>query len=220
MPIRQIARRTGHSRKLVRGVLLSERTDVFRTRQSSLEAHLPWFDAQWDAGARNATELWRRLRARGYRGVLRVVGEWATRRRRAETASAEHLRRVPSARTVALLMTTGRDHLSKADTLTVAAIKGGVPMLAEARSLLDRFHAMARRKTSNLDGWITEASTSLLGSFAAGIRRDRATVAAAMTSPWSNGQTEGQITKLKLIKRQLYGRAKLDLLEARLLATA
>jgi len=42
-------------------------------------------------------------------------------------------------------------------------------------------------------------------------------VAATMTQPWSNGQTEGQITKLKLVKRQMYGRAKLDLLKARLI---
>lgn len=48
-------------------------------------------------------------------------------------------------------------------------------------------------------------------------RSDRAAVLAAITEPWSNGQTEGQITKLKLVKRQMYGRAKIDLLQARLL---
>jgi transposase len=47
--------------------------------------------------------------------------------------------------------------------------------------------------------------------------KDRAAIAAAIVTAWSNGQTEGQITKLKLIKRQMYGRAKLDLLEARLI---
>ena len=52
------------------------------------------------------------------------------------------------------------------------------------------------------------------------MRKDHAAVAAAITSPWSNGQTEGQITKLKLVKRQMYGRGKLDLLEARLVAQA
>lgn len=51
----------------------------------------------------------------------------------------------------------------------------------------------------------------------AAVSKDRAAVAAAITNIWSNGQTEGQITTLKLIKRQMYGRAKLDLLEARLI---
>ena len=52
--------------------------------------------------------------------------------------------------------------------------------------------------------------------FAAGIAADKAAVAAAVVAVWSNGQTEGQVTKLKLVKRQMYGRAKVDLLRARL----
>ena len=58
---------------------------------------------------------------------------------------------------------------------------------------------------------------SLIASFASGIIQDKPAVQAALTEPWSNGQTEGQITKLKLVKRQMYGRAKIDLLQARLL---
>jgi len=57
-------------------------------------------------------------------------------------------------------------------------------------------------------------------SFAAGLRRDRAAVDAALNSPWSNGQTEGQFNKLKLLKRQMYGRANIDLLRLRLLYAA
>ena len=111
----------------------------------------------------------------------------------------------------------GRDHLSKADTVTLATIEGGVPTLIEARGVLNRFHAMVRRKTSDLDGWIADATGSLLASFASGVNKDKAAVAAAITELWSNGQTEGQVTRLKLVKRQMYGRAKVDLLEARLL---
>ncbi len=81
--IKEIVRRTGHSRNLVRRVLRGQRSDVFRVRESSLELYLPWLDAQWTAGQRNGAELWRRLTARGFRGSLRVVAEWATRRRRA-----------------------------------------------------------------------------------------------------------------------------------------
>ena len=174
-------------------------------------------DAQWAAGCHNGTELWRRLKTQGFRGSLRVVSEWRTRRRRAETVTDQQLQRVPSARIIARLMTIGRDHLSRADTVTMAAIEGGVPTLFEARTLLNRFHDMVRRKGHDLDGWIADATTSLMASFAAGIVNDRSAVSAAIANPWSNGQTEGHINKLKLVKRQMYGRAKIDLLEARLL---
>lgn len=87
VPLRRIAKNTGHSRKLVRAVARGERSDVFRTRESSLEVNLPWLNAQWDSGARNATAIWRKLKDhQGFRGALRVIGEWATRRRRAENA--------------------------------------------------------------------------------------------------------------------------------------
>src|SRR5258706_3620760 len=127
MPIKQIVRLTGHSRRLVRQVIRGESNDVFRTRQSSLDLHLPWLDDQWASGCRRGAELWRRLTARGFRGSLRVVSEWATRRRRAEKADAKNLQRIPSARTIARLMTIGRDTLSKAETVTIAAIEAGVP---------------------------------------------------------------------------------------------
>ncbi|MHC2623958.1 transposase [Bradyrhizobium huanghuaihaiense] len=84
IPIKQIVRQTGHSRKLVRQVVRGECHDVFRTRQSSLDVHLPRLDEQWASGCRNGAELWRRLKGRGFRGSLRVISEWATRRRRAE----------------------------------------------------------------------------------------------------------------------------------------
>ncbi len=130
----------------MRQVLRGERNDVFRTRQSSLDVHLPWLDDQWASGCRNGPELWRRLTARGFRGSLRVVGEWATRRRRSEKADAENLQRIPSARTIARLMTIGRDTLSKAETVTVAAIEAGIPALVEAREIIAEFHGMIRHK--------------------------------------------------------------------------
>ena len=178
-------------------------------------------EAQWTSGCHNGAELRRRLKVQGFRGSLRVVSEWATRRRRAEKANDQQLQKVPSARTIARLMTTARDHLSKSDTVTIAAIEAGVPILVQARILIDRFHAMIRRRTeAELDPWITEAKASLIASFATGISNDRAAVHAAITEAWSNGQTEGQITKLKLVKRQMYGRAKIDLLQARLMGPA
>ena len=150
-----------------------------------------------------------------------MVAEWATRRRQAERADAGSLARTPSARTLARLMTTSRDNLSKSESVTIAAVEEGVPSLVEAREIITDFHSMVRtRAEAQLPAWIDRAANSLVGSFANGIRRDIAAVHAAISSPWSNGQTEGQVTRLKLVKRQMYGRAKLDLLEARLIGAA
>ncbi len=76
-----------------------------------------------------------------------------------------------------------------------------------------------RRAKASFQPWIIWARESLANSFAKDIGQDQATALAAITSPWSSGQVEGQITKLKLVKRQIYGRAKLDLLEARLVGS-
>lgn len=102
--------------------------------------------------------------------------------------------------------------------MTVAAVEAGVPSLVDARVLIERFHTMIRRKSeSDLQPWIDEGRASLVASFANGVARDIAAVRAAIVTAWSNGQTEGQITTLKLVKRQMYGRGKIDLLEARLI---
>lgn len=144
------------------------------------------------------------------------MSKWATRRKRADKADAETLNRIPSARTIARLLTTSRGNLTK--TVTIAAIEGGVTLLVKARDIIADFHRMIRRKAENeLAPWIDRARESLVASFGNGVAKDIQAVRAAIVSPWSNGQTEGQITKLKLVKRQMYGRGKLDLLQARLI---
>lgn len=215
--IKDIVRRTGHSRGLVRRIVRGQRSDVFRVRESSLELYLPWLDAQWAAGERNGAALWRQLQKQGFRGCLRVVTEWTGRRRQADKADGA-LSRAPAARSIARLLTVGRDRLSKSEAVMVAVIEGGVPLLVEARDVAAAFQAMVRKRSlAMLEPWLERAQSSLLASFANGVLKDKAAVAAAITSPWSNGQTEGQITKLKLVKRQMYGRGKLDLLQARVI---
>jgi transposase len=214
--IKEIVRRLGHSRGLVRKVIRGLQSEVFRTRESALDPFLAILDEEWSSGCRNGAELWRRLKATGFTGSLRVVTEWATRRRRSEQAIGSHLQKVPSARTIARMLTVGRDHLTKADTVTVTTIEKEVPLLNTAREIIDDFHVMIRtRAVARLDPWIKTASDSLVTSFARGIMKDRDAVHAAIIEPWSNGQTEGQVNRLKVVKRQMYGRAKIDLLEAR-----
>lgn len=130
--------------------------------------------------------------------------EWARRRRLAEKADQSALARTPSARSIARLTTLARDDLSTSDGVLIAAI-------------IDDFQHMIRSKAvASLEPWLEGAKASLVGFFANGVQKDIAAVRNAIASPWSNGQTEGQITKLKLVKRQMYGRAKIDLLQARL----
>ena len=139
--IKEIVRLTGHSRKLVRSVVRGQRTEIFRVRQTSLEPHLPWLEAQWDAGFRNGAELWRQLRLAGFGGSLRVVTERAARRRRAEKAESG-LGYAPAARAIVRLMTLERNNLTKAQTIIVAAIEERLPDLVEARHVIESFHEM------------------------------------------------------------------------------
>jgi transposase len=161
-PIREIVRRTGRSRKLVREIARGGGGDVFRCRSNTLEPHLAWLDVEWAAGCRNGAELWRRLRSTGFRGSLRVVAEWATRRRRSGNAGRETLRKVPPARVLGRLMLNERDHLTE-DAITVTAIERAVPILVPARDVVERFHRMLRdRDPDALPFRITMPSTACL----------------------------------------------------------
>lgn len=215
--LKEIVRRTGISRGTVRKIARGIQNDVFRVRESSLEAYLPILDALWTEGCHNGAELWRRLQARGFRGSLRVVTEWTTRRRRADRLCLTDLQRVPSARKIARMMTTSRNNLTRTDSVVVANIEKSVPALATAKILLDRFQTMIRKRNiSDLSPWISDAKSSLIASFGNGVSKDIDAIRNAIEQPWSSGQVEGQINKLKMLKRQMYGRAKIDLLQARL----
>jgi transposase len=98
------------------------------------------------------------------------------------------------------------------------------PTIALAYELAQEFADMARKRTGQrFDAWLTRATSSgitELDRFARGLTDDRAAVEAGLSLEWSNGQTEGQVNKLKLLKRSMYGRAKFDLLRSRLLHAA
>ena len=105
--------------------------------------------------------------------------------------------------------------------VTAARIEAALPAVATARALTDSFIDMVRNGQEHaLPDWLNEAEGSAIASFARGLRSDQGAVAAALREPWSNGQTEGQINRLKTLKRQMYGRAGIDLLKARLVAVA
>ena len=90
-------------------------------------------------------------------------------------------------------MTIGRDVLTKAETITVAAIEASVPTLVEAREIIAEFHLMIRRSAgAELLPWIERARASLVASFARGVTNDEAAVQAAITSRSHRGQAQGR----------------------------
>ncbi len=219
--LKAIARTTGLSRQTVRRIVRGARDDVFRSRESTLDRWSYRLESEWSAGCQNGTELWRRLRAAGFTGSLRVVSEWRTRKRRSVRTAGDYPPplRMPSARMIARLLTTVRACKGEETVRLIAAIETASPAIVKARNLLDGFAALiSAKQVDRLDPWLGDAAQSEMSAFAEGIAADKVAVAAVIEM-WSNGQTEGQVTKLKLVKRQMYGRAKVDLLRARLVAT-
>ena len=93
------------------------------------------------------------------------------------------------------------------------------PMIRRAVEEARAFaHLVRERDAEALSPWLAAAQGGPLAGFVEGLRRDHDAVAAALVLPWSTGPVEGQIGRLKTIKRQMYGRAGLDLLRARILA--
>lgn len=110
-----------------------------------------------------------------------------------------------------------RHHLSKSDSILVTQVEHAVPALSQARRLLGAFTTIVRNgDAAAMAGWLEEASGSEMAAFARGLTADLDAVMAALREPWSNGQTEGQINRLKMLKWQMYGAAGIDLLLARL----
>jgi len=133
------------------------------------------------------------MKLAGFTGGLRVVTEWATRKRKEESTATRDNRpgKAPSARRIARMMTSDRDKPLKPAARTVAIIQEAVPDLASVRDLLDRFHRIIQhKKNDRLEQWIEDAKHGLMQSFASGIVQDQDAVKAALTEPLSNGQTE------------------------------
>jgi transposase len=182
----------------------------------------------WSDGERSARQFWRRLRERGYPGsvvtVRRAIARWKAEGSwpvdPAPTQAQPSVRRL-SPREAAWLMTRFSDELGPRDGESLHRLLATDPAVDATYGLAQEFRRLVReRDADGLGSWLDRARESgvqELRGFADHLQRDRAAVDAALTSPWSNGQTEGQITRLKLLKRQMYGRANLDLLRLRVL---
>jgi transposase len=117
-----------------------------------------------------------------------------------------------------------QDQLSDEERAYLQRLCDHEPTIARAYDLAQAFAEMARERTGQaFEAWLTSVAASGIAElqrFAGGLVDDRAAVEAGLSLAWSNGQTEGQINKLKLLKRQMYGRANFDLLRRRVLQAA
>ena len=196
-----------------------------------LDPYVPHLEARWREGCRNGWRLWREMRALGFAGSVNAVARWAARRRREDPPlRAAEVRRAaawpePSSRRCARLLTTAPDKLDAQEGAFLAHLAEAAPDLAQAGELASRFAALIRgapdkEAGSALATWLADARGTALDAFARGIKRDHEAVLAALVEPWSTGPVEGQINRLKLLKRTMYGRGSYDLLRCRILAAA
>jgi transposase len=220
LSIKAIVRQLGLARNTVRKLVRGGQPEARRPRRSSLMPYVALLERRWAEGCRNGAQLWRETREAGFRGGQRVVTEWVTRQRLASRPErAASALAAPSRRRLALLLTGDPADWTSEERLYLERLFNISPEIAALHDLAQRFGRMVRQHgADDLTPWLAEALESDLRSFAEGLRQDLAAVWAALATPWSNGQTEGQITRLKLIKRSMYGRAKLDLLRIRVMA--
>jgi transposase len=224
--ISAIANESGRDRKTIRQWLRDKRSGMRdRASRHAANAFEAYLRARWDEGCRNATQLYREVCDRGYRGEARGFRRWIKVRLRdgQSPASVPSLTlprwKPPSSRQTVRLLSARRETLREDDIRFVDAVRAASPTIAEAADLARRFHEiLVGRVSTELDPWLAKTLGSALASFARGIMRDIDAVRAALTLPWSTRPVEGKINKLKLIKRSVYGRAGLDLLRARVMA--
>jgi transposase len=184
----------------------------------SLQPYLSFLQDRWQGGCENASQLYRELVTQGYEGsysrVRSALHPW-----RGSRLARKRRKRMVGLRWLCL---RPREQLSQEEDAALEELLGQDELVAQGYELLNRFRAIVRdRDPQALAAWLPDALASSVHGFAAlgkGIMLDRDAVDAALTLPWSTGPVEGHIHRLKLIKRQGYGRAKLDLLKARALA--
>ena len=230
----QIARALHINIRTVKRYILSgelpKRGAPLRRLTSSVTPYLAYLERRWHQGCQNKTQLWQEIQAQAYAGsrssIYRALkgfradrGPWT-----ASPKVTRPKRRALSPRQGMWLLARPKEELDEHERVARSVLESAHEDIGAASSLAQRFQEMLRqRDVAALEGWLEDASTSGIGSFkhfAASLRRDEAAVRAALEQPWSNGQLEAQVNRLKVIKRISYGRAKFDLLRRRVLFAA
>ncbi len=234
--LRHICRRLGISARTVyRYKDLEEPPPrpAYKRRASVLDPYVPYLVRRWEEGCHNGKRLYREIRERGYANSEEICARFTAQLRRAEArgkpvSSVPRARQgsvaglSPTAKNVAALFVRRDEKLDEEQEAYLGRLCEADEALADTRRLTQEFAEMVRRlEGEDLDEWLKDAEESrstAMQSFAVGLGKDLDAVRAGLTEKWSNGCVEGFVNKLKLLKRQGYGRAGFELLRARMLA--
>jgi transposase len=236
---RAIARELQMSRHIVQRFIASptfpERAPGSGLRpkgKSKVAPYLAYLRGQWDAGMHNGSHLFREIKERGYTGsesgLRRLLGAWRTalppkpRQGQPRKPRLESQPRKPrlSSRSAAFLMILPPEKLSERKQQQIAQMTQHEELHRVYHLAQEFIGLLKERKATLLPDWLKRARESQvaeLKSFTNGIGRDYAAVQAACRLPWNNGMVEGHVNRLKFLKRQMFGRAHLDLLRVKVL---
>ncbi|MBN1452740.1 MAG: transposase [Anaerolineales bacterium] len=162
-------------------------------------------------------QLWREIRERGFPGTSKQVIRWVQ-----QTKAGGPLRppALLTPKQLVWVLLNDREQLKSTEQAFLEFVCQDM-VVQRAYSQSQSFRSMVReRQAERFQDWLSAAEKSTiteLKHFASGLRQDTSAIFSALKENWSNAQTEGQNTRLKLLKRQMYGRAKLDLLRQRVL---
>jgi transposase len=218
--------------RYLRTTTLPERRRRRDRGHSVLNAYKPYLLERWNGGCHDALRLYGEIQRRGYPGSYATVARYAQRLRQVQGQAprqrrprptlpvvAEPHQRLLTARQAAWLVVRHEEQRTKDDAQQLAQLRAQHADVAEAIDLAQDFVQLVRqRQPQQLEPWLARAAKSVVGAwqrFAKGLQDDYDAVKAGVTLPWSSGPVEGQITRLKLLKRQMFGRAGLPLLERR-----
>lgn len=233
---KDIARHLHIHPKTVRRYLRSAIPEARRCRRGSrlLEPFEEYIVNRWNEGCHNAAQLFREMEQRGYPGQATTVRDFVRRLRPASGLPSgvrcqkgrlldlSATKRPPTLRALTWLIVKQPDKRSEEDEELLVRISDGQSKLITTIELAREFAAIVRqRQSEKLEAWLEAAGDSTFQvwrNFAASLRQDYEAVRASLLYAWSNGPTEGHVNRLKCLKRDMYGRAKLDLLRERLVA--
>ena len=194
-----------------------------RKKQSSFDPFAAYVLKRWQNGEHNGLVLWRAIKNQGYTGTQRSVYRSLNTLKQAEVRASVNPERLQNyaVHTAIWLFVRDPKKLTALEREDLAAFCQASTPLKKAYDLLQDFLSLVhKREGQRLDSWLTRATESglpELQSFAAGVEKDKDAVKAGLTWPINNGMVEGHVTKLKLIKRTMYGKAGFALLRQRVL---
>src|SRR6266851_3588232 len=191
------------------------------SRESRLDPFKPWINQRWNEGITDAAALHAELQAQGWRGSAQAVRRYV-RPFRQLPAAPPPPPAVPKARQITRWLLSRPEHLQPDERDQLAAVQDRCPHLDALAGHVRSFAEMmtGRHGDRQLEDWLTAVETSdqpHLHSFAAGIRTGQQAVTNGLTLPYSSGKVEGNVNRIKMIKRQMYGRAGFALLRKRVI---